>query len=188
MSSTPNLPALTGSLSALSLVGLLQILAAERRTGRLEVIGNGLEGNLWIVDGALVHAEAKSAVGVAAGEEALDRLALLDSGRFAFQAGPEAPRQTLEGSTDALLMEAAYRRDHHVRAETEGVPPSAIPSFAPVPEGGNPPRFTTLQWRVLASIDGRKDVATLAAEVGMPETAMTRLMGDLLALGVIRLS
>lgn len=188
MSAPPNPPALVGSLSALSLVGLLQILAAERRTGRLEVIGNGLEGNLWIQDGALVHAESRSAAGVAAGDEALDRLALLDSGRFAFQAGSEAPRRTLEGSTDSLLMEVAYRRDHHVRAETEGVPPTAVPSFAPVPEGGNPPRFTTLQWRVLASIDGRKDVATLAIEVGMPEAALARLMGELLALGVVRLA
>ena len=187
MAANSNPPALTGSLSSLSLVGLLQLLAAERRTGRLDVIGNGIEGSLWLADGTLVHSQSRAPSGPAEGEAALDRLALLDEGRFAFHSGPESPDRTLEGSTEHLLMEAAYRRDHHVRAETEGVELTAVPSFAPVPDGGNPPRFTTMQWRVLASIDGHKDVAALAADVGMPPQAMARIVGDLLALGVVRL-
>ena len=189
MAPSGNQPALTGSLSTLSLIGVVQILAAERRTGRLDVVANASRGGLWLANGKLVHALARStAKGEVTGEVALDRLAALDDGRFEFHEGADAPERTLAGSTDHLLMEAAYRRDSHRRAETEGVPLAAVPAFAPVPDGGDAPRFTTLQWRVLASIDGAKDVATLARECEMPEAAMSRLVGDLVALGVVRLA
>jgi hypothetical protein len=176
-------PILTGDLGALSLTGLAQLLSSEGRSGRLDLEAPTVKGTLWFQDGDLVHAEAG---GGAAAEAALDQLAGLTQGRFSFAAGEAAPRRSLAGRTDQLLMESACRRDHVGHAPAE-VPLEAIPAFAPVPLGGATPRFTTLQWQVLARIDGKRSVDSLASEVGLPATVLATLVRDLIAAGVLRL-
>jgi len=177
-------PILTGDLGALSLAGLAQLLSAEGRTGRLDLEAPTAKGSLWFQDGDLVHAEAG---GGASAETALDQLAGLGQGRFAFVAGEAAPRRSLAGRTDQLLMESACRRDHVGHAPDE-VPLGAVPAFAPVPVGGATPRFTTLQWQVLARIDGKRSVESLAADVGLPAHVLATLVRDLIAAGVLRLA
>jgi hypothetical protein len=82
-------------------------------------------------------------------------------------------------------MESACRRDHVGHAPDE-VPLEAVPAFAPVPLGGATPRFTTLQWQVLARIDGQRSVESLAADVGLPRNVLATLVRDLIAAGVLR--
>lgn len=187
MTERPTSPSLSGSLSALSFIGLVQLLAAERRSGRLDLHGP-VEGQLWLDDGQLVHAETKSGAGARSGEAALDELASIDSGTFEFRPATYGGPVTLEGSTQHLLMEAACRRDHVHRASSEGLPPDAVPSFAPVPEGGDPPRFTTLQWRILATIDGRRDIAAIAADLGLAPASVGGVLAELVRVGVLRAS
>src|SRR5204862_5326136 len=97
-------------------------------------------------------------------------------------------KPTLAGGTQHLLMEAAYRRDHLQRAATEGLPPDAVPSFAPVPADGAPPRFTTLQWRILAAIDGHRSIEAIAADLGLAPGAVGGVLSELVRAGVIRAS
>lgn len=180
-------PTLSGSLAALSFIGLVQLLASERRSGRLDIKA-AVEGELWLENGHLVHAETRAAEGRRSGEAALDDLAALDAGSFEFRSGTFKGTRTLEGGTEYLLMEAACRRDHVQRAETEGLPPDAVPSFAPVPEDGNPPRFTTLQWRILAAIDGRRDIAAIAEELRLAPAGVGNVLAELVRVGVLRVS
>lgn len=175
---------LSGSLGALSLTGLIQLLAAEGRSGRLEVAAPARSGALWLESGQLVHAESEAESGAAA----LDGLIALTDGAFRFVAGDAAPSRSLHGPTEQVLMEAAVRNDHARRRAPAPVSPDAIPSFAPVPEGGSTPRFTTLQWRVLAAIDGRKSVRAIADEVQLPVSALAALLGELDAAGVIQVT
>ena len=175
---------LSGTLGVVSLPGLLQLLTAEGRTGRLDVTAGARGGALWIDSGDIVHAEC----GSTQGEPALDELAALEEGDFTFEIGAAAPRRSLAGGTDHLLMESACRRDHARRGD-DAVPGSRdVPVFAPVPAGGSTPRFTTLQWRVLASIDGHKDVGTIAEEIGLPAPTLGSLVGELVEHGVLRLA
>lgn len=179
---------LSGSLEALSLAGLVQLLAAEGRSGRIDIEAQGVSGALWLKAGILVHARHEGAAGVTEGEPALDSLVALQRGTFTVIAGEAAPAQTLQGPTEQLLMEAAVRQDHAGRGAEGGLPPHAVPSFAPVPPGGATPRFTTLQWRVLASIDGRKTIEQMAPEVQLPVGTLAGLLADLEAAGVIRIT
>lgn len=179
--------ALSGSLEAMSLTGLLQLLAAEGRTGRVDVRGVARGGSLWLEAGHLSHAESDDA-GPGGPEEALDALIGLSSGTFTFTPGESAPQRSLHGPTEHLLMEAAIRRDHARRGDPAAVAPASVPSFAPVPAGGSTPRFTTLQWRVLASIDGHKSVEAIAADIELPVAALASILADLEAAGVIQIT
>ena len=188
MTDRPAAPALSGSLAALSFIGLVQLLAAERRSGRLNIKASSLEGELWLESGHLIHAETRGADGRRSGEAALDDLAALEDGAFQFRPATFQGTRTLEGGTEYLLMEAACRRDHVERADTEGLAPDCVPSFAPVPEDGSPPRFTTLQWRILAAIDGRRDIAAISTELRMAPNAVGNVLAELVRVGVLRVT
>ncbi len=180
-------PPLQGSLRTVSLAGLLQLLSAEARSGRLAIESPTVTGFLWLERGLLTHAESSGASGSVDAEAAVDRLCGVDEGEFTFELGLSPARRTLTGSTDQLLMEAACRRDHADRASPGELPATARPQFAPVPAGASTPRFTTLQWRVLAAIDGQRSVEEIAAAVGMPVGPLSALLSELVAAGVLRL-
>lgn len=178
---------LAGSLDALSLPGLVQLLSSERRTGRVDVSGPRGAGSLWLDTGDLVHASVHSGDEHLEGEAAIDDLLGLGEGTFVFAPGEAAPVRTLSGPTDHLLMEAAVRRDHARRGPGAVLPGHAVPSFAPLPASSTA-RYTTMQWRVLAAIDGRKDIATIAAEVQLPVGALSAVLTELEAVGVIHIA
>ena len=174
---------LTGSLRVLSVPGLLQALAAEARTGRLEVLpGDGEPGgSLWLCEGRIVH--AVEAPGIT-GDDAVHRLALAESGTFEFEEGRTPEERTVSSSTDELLMEAAWRKDHAGRP-VEDLPTTAVVSLATASDGATSPRFNTLQWRVLAAIDGRRDVTALAACTGVPVARLSQVLAELVRAGVL---
>jgi hypothetical protein len=84
-------------------------------------------------------------------------------------------------------MEAACRRDH-ARRDGGVLPAEAVPVLAPVPHAGSTPSFNTMQWRLLASIDGRRDVQSLADALGLPVPATARLLAELVDAGVLEIA
>ena len=170
---------LNGSLDSVSLPGLLQLLSAERRTGRLDLD----QGSLWLDEGGIIHASC----GDVSGEDAVFALVETAGGDFAFEEGEELPERSVTVPTEHLVLEAACRRDHRKRAEAGDVPPGAVPRFASVTGGGATPRFDTLQWKVLAAIDGRKTVEQLGSELRLPPPALTGVIADLLRAGALEL-
>ena len=171
---------LTGSFDSVSLPGLLQLLSAERRSGCLVLDA----GALWLVEGDVVHAER----GEAAGEEAVFALVEVAAGEFRFEEGEESAERTVAAPTEHLVLEAACRRDARKRAAAGDVPSDAVPAFAPVQGGAATPRFDTLQWKVLAAIDGRKNVGQLCEELRLPPPAVTGVIAGLLRAGVLELA
>ena len=170
---------LNGSLESVSLAGLLQLLSAERRSGCLDLDA----GRLWLDQGGIVHAVCGDAVG----EDAVFGLVESAVGDFSFEDGGELPERTVTIPTEHLVLEAACRRDHRRRAEEGDLAPTAIPSFASVTGGAATPRFDTLQWRVLAAIDGAKTVQQLSDELRMPLPALTGVIAALLRVGALEL-
>jgi len=181
---------LQGSLSVLSLPGLLQLLATERRSGRLQVLDDAgaAVASLWLEEGRVVHATGEDDAGDGSPHDVVAGLLARDEGAFRFDTGAAPPRRTLALTADELLMEAACR-DDHARRDATGLPLDAVPVLAPVAAAGTSAgasaRFNTLQWRLLASIDGRRDVAALARELGLPETVTARLLAELVQSGVL---
>ncbi len=110
-------PELKGDLSQVALFDLLQVFAANRRTGKLLVQSPTSIGEVWLHEGEIVDATH----GLVVGDKALYRVLAIRSGQFMFLPDVEYTRRRVHGSIDQLLMEAVRRIDEVERA-LEDVP------------------------------------------------------------------
>ncbi len=119
---------LSGSLEQLSVPDLLQTAEASRRSGRILLFQNGLQGCLWMHDGRVVDAEIS---GGARGREAVYEMAFWDTGSFEADFTAATVPERIFEPTSALLLEAMRRRDEAMR---DAAPPhAAIPDPPPAP-------------------------------------------------------
>ncbi len=106
---------LEGDLENLSIVDLLQFLAVQRRSGRLEVEADTLSARIRIREGECRSCRAiPKSGGELLGPAGLERVALESSGRFRFMAG-DAGEEDLDARIDVptlpLIFELARKRD-----------------------------------------------------------------------------
>jgi pSer/pThr/pTyr-binding forkhead associated (FHA) protein len=98
-----------GDLAEIPPFAVLQILEMGRKTGVLQVETDSGTGNLWLVDGAPVHAETKSQHGFGAATDIVNAT----SGRFSFEPSRAAPEHTIQASVTELLLEASRYLDEN---------------------------------------------------------------------------
>ncbi len=100
-----------GNLSHLALPDLLQILAMNKRTGRLNVIRGAEKGELFIAEGKPVNAK----VSLAEGDKALFRLLAWNDGSFSFTPGSATARVRINRSMEDALLEGMRQADEVAR-------------------------------------------------------------------------
>jgi tetratricopeptide (TPR) repeat protein len=111
-------------------------------------------------------------------------------GHFIFEEGPaEAiPRDAeIRLSTESVLLEAARRIDEWSAIEAQ-VPHLGVVARLTMPSGSDEPgslRLVPFEWRVLAAVDGRRDVREVATLVGASEFATARALFGLSSASVI---
>lgn len=103
--------AFAGNLRELGLSQILQILSLEGKTGRLKLDFAGTGGHLALLKGNVVHA----ALGDEEGLPAFQKMCRQAEGSFAFESDRQPEKQTLSGSTHALLLEAFRQQDEDRR-------------------------------------------------------------------------
>ncbi|BDU76581.1 DUF4388 domain-containing protein [Mesoterricola sediminis] len=105
---------LRGSLQSISLMDVVQLLGANRKTGKLLVTQGAATGTLYVLNGDVVHAESPEARGESAAFEILE----WDRGEFEFVSTKFKAPNTIHRSVPDLLMEAARTSDsrRHLRA------------------------------------------------------------------------
>jgi DNA-binding response OmpR family regulator len=100
-----------GNLAQIPLVDLLQILAVNRKTGRLGVEREGERAEILLDEGRVVDAR----MGAAVGEKALYRLLTLREGQFAFVPGPSGAEERIERKVEELVLEGLRQADEVAR-------------------------------------------------------------------------
>jgi CheY-like chemotaxis protein len=129
---------LAGDLAQMPLPDLLQILAMNRKSGRLRIERNGERGEIALAAGQPVDARA----GAAAGEKAFFRLLARREGIFSFQPGPVGDAGPITRRLEELLLEGLRQGDELARLEGSLPPPGAVLSLsspgAPIPRGLQP--------------------------------------------------
>jgi DNA-binding response OmpR family regulator len=131
---------LTGDLAQIPLPDLLQILALNRKAGRLRLDRNGERGEIALSGGQPVDARA----GAAGGEKAFFRLLARRDGPFSFQPGPvgDAGPVPITRRLEELLLEGLRQADELARLEGALPSPGSILSLSspggPIPRGLQP--------------------------------------------------
>jgi CheY-like chemotaxis protein len=118
-----------GVLRRVWLQDVLQMECLSRNSSILEVSAGNEQGEIFIRDGAIVHAST----GQQRGENAFNHLLALAGGEFKLKPFQQPAEQTINGSWESLLMEAARRRDESgAEPEAAGmVPPPSTPAGPP---------------------------------------------------------
>ena len=105
-------PGLSGDLRSLSFCDLIQLLSLTGKTGELEVESRGRRWRLAVKDGAPVDVKGPERDAV----RGFRALARLGAGRFRFHERAITPVVRLQGSTQALLLDALRRADEERQA------------------------------------------------------------------------
>ncbi len=100
-----------GNLAQIPLVDLLQILAVNRKTGKLAVEREREKAEIALDRGRVVDAR----MGAAGGEKALYRLLTLREGQFAFVPGAPAAEPRIERKLEELMLEGLRQADEIAR-------------------------------------------------------------------------
>ncbi|HYE99348.1 MAG TPA: DUF4388 domain-containing protein, partial [Planctomycetota bacterium] len=102
----PDRGSLAGSLASIPLDQVLQMLGGSGKTGVLQIRGEGVDGNLYLVDGRIVHVEASGR----RGQEAFNHL-FGSVGAFFFKADVRCPAPGEPVDVARYLLEASRVKD-----------------------------------------------------------------------------
>ena len=96
-----------GRLKDMSLVDVVQIFNAERRTVAVHLGSEMGYGRVYLKEGEIVHAAYREFTGV----EALYQLLAWKDGEFEVEPDAASPETTINASAEALLLEGLRRLD-----------------------------------------------------------------------------
>ncbi len=102
--------ALTGTLSDIGVIDLIQFPNKGRRTGELIIVAQKEEARLYYLEGNLIHAVS----GDLEGMDALVEVVSLSEGEFEFRSGVESERKTITMDLHRTLMMALKTRDERM--------------------------------------------------------------------------
>jgi CheY-like chemotaxis protein len=105
--------ALSGSLSHLDLLGVMQMLAHSRQSGALHVNAGELDGVMFFDNGDISHAEAGDRIGDDAVTEIVKRTNGIENGVYKFVPGASATTRTVLRSATELMLDALRELDEN---------------------------------------------------------------------------
>jgi DNA-binding response OmpR family regulator len=103
--------ALSGSLSHLDLLGVVQMLAHSRQSGALHINAADLDGVMFFDMGEISHAEAGERIGDDAVIEIVKRTNGIENGVYKFVPGASATTRTVLRSATELMLGALRELD-----------------------------------------------------------------------------
>jgi CheY-like chemotaxis protein len=130
--------ALDGRLSLVDLPGVIQVLAQSRQTGGLHINADSADGIIFFDAGEIVHAECGHFAGDDAIVQVVKSCYLTKDGVYKFIPGDASALRTVQGSLNALILEAMRQLDeeeHEAPKETLAAPDAPAES---APQAGEP--------------------------------------------------
>jgi hypothetical protein len=184
---------LAGTFDVLDLSETLRLLSRASCTGRLQLRSGALHATVVLIDGQAAGADVGSGNG--GGEVLRNWRSLLDdicfealrAGRGSFEYQPDESVEAAPGpKADLADVVAAGERRLAAWKEVEGV----IPSFDAVPrlsESLRADQITVDQehWRLLVSIDGRRNLSGLARRLGVDVLGLCQVLKPLVEDGAV---
>lgn len=171
--------ALYGDLEEGVLANLLQYLALSQAGGKLSLRHpTRPKGEVYLEGGRVVHAFTGALAGVAA----LAELLAWRQGRFSFHNGVCAPRRTLNGSTDRVLLEASHHLDDRP-SEPPCVDGDTVLITNTSPDDGRA-SVSLAALHVWRSVDGHSTLRAMAEASALPLEAVVKGASELVRAGL----
>jgi hypothetical protein len=175
--------AFQGSLAELHLPDIIQLISVSGKTGVFHLTDGPLNGQIFLHEGKIVHAEMDDSFG----EEAVYSLAIWSQGEFRFEPGIATDQRTISKSNTNLLMEAARRLDEW-RVLSKKIPSTdMIPEFVVQENREGQINLNTSEWLILSKIDGARSIKGIALAGGLSVFDAAKILYGLVATGLIRL-
>ncbi len=176
---------LQGSLDSINLADIMQLVSNSKQSGRF-VLSKGIDnkGYIYIKSGEIIH----SSIGNYAGEDAVFTLIAWSKGEFVFEEGIFDVTQSITRSVTSLLMEAARRIDEWnvLRRKIGSI--ESIPVFNDVnKEERRKISLTTLEWLIIAKIDGHKSIEEISNEAGINIYDTSRILFGMISAKLLKL-
>ncbi len=169
-----------GNLAQLSLLDILKMLSTGNRSGRLDVHQGTKNGEIYLQRGALVHAVSGSQMG----EKVVYTLMGWMEGDFSFTPDVEASEQSIDVTTEQILLEAARQADQW--GDIKEVLSSTDAVFSISPSGStNTVSLKPIEWQVLAQINGQRSVIEIAELLKLHEFEVAKIIYSLTIAGLL---
>jgi hypothetical protein len=176
--------ALQGSLDTFSLPDVLRLLATTGKTGCLHVDGDRGRGSVWLADGSVVSADADRALDAAPVDEVIFEMLRFGRGSFRFAADEQAPGDAQQPKEiESTLRRATQLLDEW--RELEAVVPSLSHRVAMAPKlTVDQVTVDAPRWEALVAIASGRSIGDLAEALNLGELDISRMVSDLVELGV----
>ena len=170
-----------GNLAQIPLVDLLQILAVNRKSGRLALEREGERAEIVLDAGRVVDARTRHAEG----EKALFRLLALREGQFAFVPGPAPAEPRIDRKVEELVLEGLRQADE-VAALLPSLPqPGDLVELA-VDPSEIPPGLHPVTAEVVALLRAPAALQDVVDRCGATDLEVVRAVAALLEKGYAR--
>jgi DNA-binding response OmpR family regulator len=170
-----------GNLAQIPLVDLLQILAMNKKSGRLRIERENEKAEVTLVEGRVVDAR----MGPAVGEKALFRLLTRREGQFAFVPGKNGAERRIERKLDELLLEGLRQADEVARL-LPALPAATDRVELAVAASEIPPGLHPVTAEVIGLLDRPRALGELLDRVGASDLEAARAVSALLERGYAR--
>ena len=175
--------ALQGTLDTFSLPDVLRLLATTTKTGRLRLEGDRGQGSVWLQEGKVVDAAADHAVDGTPTEERIFELLRFESGSFAFDTDDRASDPSRPQEVEDLLVKADTLLGEW--SELEAVVPSLAHQVTLATDlSADEVTIDADRWKTVVAVASGRTVGELAKELRLTELGVSRVVRDLVDLGV----
>lgn len=172
---------ISGGLDNTRCPEIMKILSLGKRSGRL-FLNNGAEtGNIFFRDGLIIHAQC----GVLQGAKAIYELSVWTSGEYQFFVDDAPDIITVDISMDDILNEASNRIRQMDRI-TSLIPSSSVIYSLDPDIKEKDISLKSIQWKVLANINGKRSIADIAQNVGLGVSDAMKVFYTLIKLELLR--
>lgn len=159
---------LTGSLAQWPLPDILNMLCSSRQAGRIELTDGPNRADVYIRDGAIVHAAA----GVEVGEPVIATVMTWARGSFSFEPRVATSQVTVIRPLADVLEEAQREVQERERIRSVVASSGVVPRMAPSIAG--PVLIEPGDWRLLALCDGQASIHDLTDALRVDEWEITK--------------
>jgi len=174
---------LDGNLKDFDLSDILQLIQMGKKTGALQVESGSNAGTMFFKEGAAVHAAASDIKG----DNAVNRILRWRQGSFAFKPDVTTDQLTIQTPLQHLVLEAARQIDEWQDIQKLIPAMDIVVGIEENPAAGTEDiKLEPIEWRVLALVDGIRNVNQIVKESRMGDFECCKVLYGLLSSGLLK--